>query len=55
MKESQEDTTQGKQLCRRFLELAFGGLPYTEMLKSIIEPAMYAKELGNHQEEVKFH
>jgi hypothetical protein len=46
---------QEKQLRRRFLELAFGGLPYTEMLKTIPEPAMYAKELGNHPEEMKFH
>jgi hypothetical protein len=53
MRASQEDTTQGKKLRRRFLELAFGGLPYTKMLKTIIEPAMYAKELGNHPEEMK--
>jgi hypothetical protein len=37
-----------KKLRRRFLELAFGGLPYTEMLKNTLEPVMYAKELGNH-------
>jgi hypothetical protein len=39
---------QGKKLCRRFLEMAFGGLPYTEITRTTIEPAMYAKEeLGN--------
>jgi hypothetical protein len=54
MKASQEDTTQGKKLRRRFLELAFGGLPYTEMPRTTTEPAMYAKELGNHPEEMKF-
>jgi hypothetical protein len=46
---------QGKQLRRRFLELAFGGLPYTEMLKIMPEPVMYARELENHPEEMKFH
>jgi hypothetical protein len=55
MKASQEDIMQEKKLRRRFLELAFGGLPYTEMLKTIPEPTMYAKELGNHPEEMKFH
>jgi hypothetical protein len=55
MKASQEEITQGKKLHRRFLELAFGGLPYTETLKTIPEPATYAKELGNHLEEMKFH
>jgi hypothetical protein len=55
MKASHEDITQGKKLRRRFLELAFGGLPYTEMPQTIIKPAMYAKELGNHPEEMKFH
>jgi hypothetical protein len=55
MKASHEDITQGKQLCRRFCELAFGGLPYTEMLNIMLEPAMYARELGNHPEEIKFH
>jgi hypothetical protein len=55
MKASREDITQENQLRRRFLELAFGGLPYTEMLKTIPEPAMYAKELENHPEEMKFH
>jgi hypothetical protein len=55
MKESQKDTTQGRKPRRRCLELSFGGLPYREMLKTIIEPAMYAKELGNHPEEMKFH
>jgi hypothetical protein len=53
-KASLEDTTQGKKLRRRFLELAFGGLPYTEMVKTITEPVMYSKELGNHLEEMKF-
>jgi hypothetical protein len=46
---------QGKKLHRRFLELAFGGLPYTEMLKIMPEPVMYARELENHPEEMKFH
>ena len=46
---------QVNKLRRRFLELDFGGLPYTEMLKTIPEPAMYAKELGNHLEEMKLH
>jgi hypothetical protein len=55
MKASHEDIMQKKQLRRRFLELAFGGLPYTEMLKTIPEPTMHAKELGNHPEETKFH
>jgi hypothetical protein len=55
MKASQEDITQGNQPRRRFLELAFGGLPYTKMLKTVTEPAMYAKELGNRLEEMKFH
>jgi hypothetical protein len=54
MKASQEDTTQGKKLRRRCLELAFGGLPYINMLKTIIELVMYAKELGNLPEEMKF-
>jgi hypothetical protein len=55
MKASQEDITQGKKLRRRFCELAFGGLLYTEMLKSIPEPVMYARELENHPEEMKCH
>jgi hypothetical protein len=55
MKTLQEDTMQEKKLHRRFLELAFGGLPYTKMLKTITEPTMYAKELGNHPKEMKFH
>jgi hypothetical protein len=46
---------QGKKLRRRFLELAFGGLPYTNMLKTIPEPAMYAKELGNLPKDMKCH
>jgi hypothetical protein len=44
---------QGKKQRIRFLEMAFGGLPYTYMLRTIIEPVMYAKELGNHPEEMK--
>jgi hypothetical protein len=55
MRASQEDITQGNKLCRRFLELAFGGLPYTEMVKAITEPAMYEKELRNHPKDMKFH
>jgi hypothetical protein len=55
MKASHEDIMQGKQMRRRCLELAFGGLPYTEMLKTITEPMMSAKELGNPPEEMKFH
>jgi hypothetical protein len=55
MKASQEDTTQEKKQRRRFFELASGGLLYTEMLKTITEPAMYAKELGNHPEEMTCH
>jgi hypothetical protein len=35
--------------------MAFGGLPYTEMLNTIPNLVMYAKELGNHPEEMKFH
>jgi hypothetical protein len=46
---------QGRQLRRRFFELDFGGLLYTEMLRTITEPAMYVKELGNHPKEMKFH
>jgi hypothetical protein len=55
MNASQEDIMQEKKLCRRFLELAFGDLPYIEMLKTIPKPAMYARGLGNHPEEIKFH
>jgi hypothetical protein len=55
MKALQEDITQGKQLRRRFCELAFGILPYTEMLKNIPEPVMYSNQLGNHPEEMRFH
>jgi hypothetical protein len=55
MKASQEDITQGKKLHRRFCEMAFGGLPYTRMLKIMLEPMMYARELGNHPEGMKFH
>jgi hypothetical protein len=52
MKASQEDTMQGKQKRRRFLGLVFGGLLYTKMLRNIIRPVMYAKELGSHPEEM---
>jgi transposase InsO family protein len=38
MKASQENIMQGKQLFRRFCDLAFGGLPYTEMLRIMLEP-----------------
>jgi hypothetical protein len=55
MKASQEDIMHETKLHRSFLELAFGGLPYIEMLKTILEPEMYAKEFGNHPEEMKFH
>jgi hypothetical protein len=55
MKESQEEITQGKKLRKRFLELVFGGLPYKEMPRTITAPTMYAKELENHLEEMKFH
>jgi hypothetical protein len=48
MEASHEDIRQGKKLRKRFLELAFGGLPYIEMPETIIKPTMYAKELGNH-------
>jgi hypothetical protein len=54
MKALQNDTTQGKQQRRRFLELASGGLPYTKMLRTITNLVMYAKEFGNHPEEMKF-
>jgi hypothetical protein len=39
---------EGKKQHRRFLELASGDLPYTEMIRTITDPMMYAKELGNH-------
>jgi hypothetical protein len=55
MKASQEDIMHERKLHKRFLELAFGGLPYTKMLKTIPEYTTYAKELGNHLEEMKFH
>jgi hypothetical protein len=55
MKASQEDNMHGKKLYIRFLELAFGGLLYIEMLNNILEPTMCAKELENHPEEMKFH
>jgi hypothetical protein len=53
MKASQDDTTKEKKQCRRFLELASGGLHYTKILRNTTEPAMYAKELRNHTEEMK--
>jgi hypothetical protein len=40
--------------CRRFLELASGGPLYTKMLRNTTEPVMYAKELGNLPEEMRF-
>jgi hypothetical protein len=55
MRASQKDIMQGKQLRRRFCELAFGGLPYIEMLKIMPEPMMYAREFENHHEEMKSH
>ena len=48
MKASQEEIMQVKQLHRKFYELAFGSLLYTKMIKSILEPVMYARELENH-------
>jgi hypothetical protein len=54
MKASQEDTTQEKEQRRRFLELASGGLLYTEMIRTTIDLALFSKELGNHLEEMKF-
>jgi hypothetical protein len=47
MKALQEDTMQGKKQHRRFSKLASIGPLYTNMLRNITEPAMYAKELGN--------
>jgi hypothetical protein len=44
-----------KKQCRRFLELASGGLLYTGMLNNTTENAMYAKELGNHPEAMTCH
>jgi hypothetical protein len=55
MKELQEDIMQERQLCRRFCELAFGGLRYTEMLKNMLEHAMYASKLENHPKEMICH
>jgi hypothetical protein len=54
MKASQEGTTQGKKQYRRFFEFPSGGLPYTEMLSTITDPVMHAKESGNPPEEIKF-
>jgi hypothetical protein len=48
MKPSQEEIMQGKKLHKRFLEMAFCGLLYIEMIKTIPELAMYARGLGNH-------
>jgi hypothetical protein len=53
MKAMQEATTQGNKERRKFLELAFGGLPYTEMLRTITDPVMYTKELENNPKEMK--
>jgi hypothetical protein len=55
MKASQEDITQGKKLHKRLCDLAFGGLHYTEMLRIMLEVVMYARELGNHLDEMKYH
>jgi hypothetical protein len=55
MKASQEDTMQENPQCKRFLEMASGGPPYTEMLKNTTKPVMYAKELGKLPEEMKCH
>jgi hypothetical protein len=52
MKALQEDTTDENQQCKRFIEMAFGGLLYIEMLRTTTEPVMYAKELGNHPKEI---
>jgi hypothetical protein len=54
MKASDEDTTQGKQHRRRFLEPASGGLLYIRMPRNNIRPVMYSNELGNLPEEMKF-
>jgi hypothetical protein len=55
MKALQEDIMLEKKLRRRFCELAFGGLRYTQMLKNIPEHVMYASELENHPEDMRFH
>jgi hypothetical protein len=53
--ESHEGIARGrKATMQKILRMAFGGLPYKEMLKTITEPAMYAKELGNRPKEMKF-
>jgi hypothetical protein len=44
MKESQDNTMQGKQQCRGFSEMASGDLLYIRMLRNGIDPATYAKE-----------
>lgn len=54
MRASQDDTMQEKKQCRRFSELASSGPLYTKMLRTTTEPTMYAKELGNLPEEMKF-
>jgi hypothetical protein len=45
---------QEKKQCRRFLELASGGPLYTRMLRTITKPVMYANELGNPPEGMRF-
>jgi hypothetical protein len=45
----------GKATGQKVLRVAFGGLPYIEMLKTILEHVTYAKELGNHPKEMKCH
>jgi hypothetical protein len=55
MKALQEDITQENQLHRRFYELAFGGLRYTEMLKNMPKHAMYANDFENYPEEMRCH
>jgi hypothetical protein len=42
-------------LRRRFCKLAFGGLRYIEMLKSMPDHVVYARELEKDHEEMKFH
>jgi hypothetical protein len=44
---------QGKKQCIRFLEMASSDPLCTKMLWNTIEPAMYAKGLGNLPEEMR--
>jgi hypothetical protein len=55
MKALQEAIMQEKKLRRRFHELDFGGLRYAEMINNMPEHVMYASELENHPEEMRFH